>query len=200
VSSLFIGQLIPVGFSFSVLGSATCDGQLMAISQNQALFSLIGTFYGGDGQTTFGLPNLRGHDMVHQGQGPGLSQYSIGQVGGLESKPLDLNTSAHTHSATFAGTGTMSASGATPKASTQAPAAQSVLGHGIDLNAHGAAPAIYCPSGTATPIKLGGLNVAGTVTVTSTAGVLAPTPIPLVNPFTVINVLIMLEGIFPSRN
>jgi microcystin-dependent protein len=72
-----------------------------------------------------------------------------------------------------------------------------VLGHAIDLNNSGAAPAIYCPTGTATPIALGGLNVSGTVTVNSSG---SSTPLPLLNPYLVINVCIALQGIFPARN
>lgn len=80
----FIGEIGIYGFSFAPRGWATCDGQLLSISQFTALFSLLGTTYGGNGQTTFGLPNLRGRVPIHQGQGPGLSSYFIGQQGGVE--------------------------------------------------------------------------------------------------------------------
>ncbi len=81
----FLGQIQTFGFSFPPLGWAHCEGQLLAISQNDALFSLLGTIYGGDGRTTFGLPDLRGRVMVHKGTGPGLSNRSIGQKSGQES-------------------------------------------------------------------------------------------------------------------
>jgi len=87
----FIGQILLVGFNFAPQGWALCNGQLLSISQNAALFSLLGTFYGGDGISTFGLPDLRGRAPVHQGQGPGLSNYVIGEVTGAESVTLLSN-------------------------------------------------------------------------------------------------------------
>ena len=92
----FIGQIMMVGFNFPPRGWAFCDGQLLAINQNQALFSLLGTTYGGDGRTTFALPDMRSRSPMHMGTGPGLSNVRLGQKGGTE-----LNTEAnhnHTHS------------------------------------------------------------------------------------------------------
>jgi len=80
----FIGQIQPFGFNFAPRGWAKCDGQLIAISSNNALFSLLGTTYGGDGRTTFALPDLRGRVSIHHGSGPGLSSYRLGQKGGTE--------------------------------------------------------------------------------------------------------------------
>jgi microcystin-dependent protein len=94
----YIGQISMVGFNFPPKGWAFCDGQLMSIAQNTALFSLLGTTYGGDGKTTFGLPDLRGRVPVHQGQGPGLSPYVLGQQGGSETVTLNISTMpAHNH-------------------------------------------------------------------------------------------------------
>ena len=94
----FIGQIMPVGFGFAARGWATCDGQIMAISQNQALFSLLGTTFGGDGRSTFALPDLRGRVAVHVGNGPGLSNYSWGQKGGSETVTLNTNQMpSHNH-------------------------------------------------------------------------------------------------------
>jgi microcystin-dependent protein len=94
----FIGQIMMFAGNFAPLGWAFCDGSLLAISQNDALFALIGTTYGGDGQTTFGLPDLRGRVPIHQGQGPGLSNYVIGQQAGTESVSLTVGQiPAHTH-------------------------------------------------------------------------------------------------------
>lgn len=75
----FLGTIAMFGFNFVPRGWAFCNGQIMSIQQNTALFSLLGTTYGGNGTTTFGLPDLRGRVPVGQGQGPGLSNYSIGQ-------------------------------------------------------------------------------------------------------------------------
>jgi microcystin-dependent protein len=87
------------GFNFAPTGWAQCNGQLLPISQNTALFSLLGTFYGGDGKSTFALPDLQGSVPVHQGQGQGLSEYFIGQQGGSESVTLlESEMPAHSHS------------------------------------------------------------------------------------------------------
>ena len=86
MSEPFIGQIMPVGFNFAVRGFALCNGQLLPISQNEALFSLLGTIYGGDGRTTFGLPDLRGRVPMHFGNGPGLTNRVIGQKGGEEAR------------------------------------------------------------------------------------------------------------------
>ncbi len=83
-SDPFIGQVIMFAGNFAPRGWAFCDGQLLPINQNQALFSILGTTYGGDGRTTFGLPDLRGRVPLHEGSGPGLSSYRLGQKGGTE--------------------------------------------------------------------------------------------------------------------
>jgi microcystin-dependent protein len=80
----FVGEIRIFGFNFAPTGWAQCNNQLLPISQNTALFSLLGTFYGGNGQTTFALPGLEGSVPIHQGQGAGLSEYFIGQSGGSQ--------------------------------------------------------------------------------------------------------------------
>ncbi len=82
MSSPFLGEVRMWGCNFAPKGWAFCQGQLLSIQQNTALFSLFGTFYGGNGTSTFGLPNLQGRTPIHQGQGLGLSPYVIGEVGG----------------------------------------------------------------------------------------------------------------------
>ena len=84
----FIGQIQAFGFNFAPQGWAQCNGQLLSIAQNTALFSLLGTMYGGNGQTTFGLPDLRGRFPLHMGQGPGLPFYTQGEIGGTPSITL----------------------------------------------------------------------------------------------------------------
>lgn len=94
----FIGQIQAFGFNFAPQGWAKCDGQLLPISSNTALFSLLGTTYGGDGRTTFGLPDLRGRSIVHAGNGPGLSNINLGQKSGEEQVTLSINNMlAHNH-------------------------------------------------------------------------------------------------------
>lgn len=96
--SAFIGEIRMFGGSFEPVGWAFCNGQLLAISENETLFNLIGTTYGGDGQNTFALPNLQGRIPLHMGQGPGLSSHSIGEQGGTETVTLTVNQApAHTH-------------------------------------------------------------------------------------------------------
>jgi microcystin-dependent protein len=80
----FLGELALVPYTFAPKGWAFCNGQLLPINQNQALFALLGTTYGGDGKVTFALPDLRGRVPISSGQGPGLENYSLGQTGGAE--------------------------------------------------------------------------------------------------------------------
>ena len=96
-SEPFIGQIMMFGDNFAPRGWALCNGQLLSISSNTALFSILGTTYGGDGRTTFGLPDLRGRVAMHPGSGPGLTPRSLGQSGGSEGGPGTLPQ--HTHAA-----------------------------------------------------------------------------------------------------
>jgi microcystin-dependent protein len=91
MSEPYLGQLMCVGFSFNNRGWLNCDGQLLPIAQYQALFSLFGTMYGGDGRTTFGLPGLQGRVPIHTGQGPGLPNYQQGTSGGAPTVVLNTN-------------------------------------------------------------------------------------------------------------
>jgi len=94
----FVAEIRIVGFNFAPKGWAFCNGQLMPISQNTALFALIGTFYGGDGKSTFGLPDLQGSAPMHQGQGPALTSRVIGESGGEQSVTLiQSELPAHVH-------------------------------------------------------------------------------------------------------
>ena len=96
----YLGQIQMFGFNFAPRGWAFCDGQLLPIAQNTALFSLLGTIYGGDGRTTFGLPDLRGRVPVHLGQGPGLANFTIGQKGGFATTTLSVQQMPlHAHAA-----------------------------------------------------------------------------------------------------
>jgi microcystin-dependent protein len=100
MSTPYIGEIRMFGFGSrgAPNGWQACDGSLLAISENDALFALIGTIYGGDGQVTFGVPDLRGRLPIHQGTGPGLSTYSIGQKAGTETVTvLQTQMPAHTH-------------------------------------------------------------------------------------------------------
>ncbi|SDT96953.1 phage tail protein [Halopseudomonas salegens] len=98
MSEPFVGEIRMFAGNFAPRGWAFCDGQLLAVSQNDALFSLLGTIYGGDGRTTFGLPDLRSRIPVHAGHGPGLSERRLGSKGGAEHVTLTVNQMpSHTH-------------------------------------------------------------------------------------------------------
>ncbi|MBD3730129.1 MAG: tail fiber protein [Sphingomonadales bacterium] len=175
----FIGQIIQGGWNFAPKGFSTCDGQLLAISQNTALFSLLGTSFGGNGQTTFGLPDLRGRSMVHWGTGPGLSPMSIGQSGGNETTTL---SSANLPPITLHVSST--------KSTLQLAPAGGVIGRSVDLDtAVNANPAIYCPAGTTTDVTIAGIAGGG-----------VSAPFGNRSPFQAVTHVIALQGIFPSRN
>ena len=98
MSEPFIAEIRIVGFNFAPRGWAFCDGQILPIAQNTALFSIIGTTYGGDGRATVGLPNLQGRVPIHAGRGPGLTSRSVGQIGGKNTVTLnESHIPSHTH-------------------------------------------------------------------------------------------------------
>ncbi|MEQ8305222.1 MAG: tail fiber protein [Hoeflea sp.] len=102
MSEPFVGEIRMFAGNFAPRGWAFCDGQLLAVSQNDALFSLLGTIYGGDGRTTFGLPDMRGRLPIHAGHGPGLSERRLGAKGGAEHVTLTVNqlpSHSHTYNA-----------------------------------------------------------------------------------------------------
>ena len=120
MSTPFIGEIRMFGFGRTPNGWQGCDGSLLAIAEYDALFALIGTTYGGDGQTTFAVPDLRGRLPIHQGQGPGLSNYVIGQRAGTETVTvLSTQMPAHTHTLVA----TSGAAGSATPANTQLPGA-----------------------------------------------------------------------------
>jgi microcystin-dependent protein len=99
MSNAFLGQIMMFAGNYPPRATAFCNGQLLPINQNQALFSLLGTTYGGNGQTTFALPNLQSQLPIHQGQGAGLSAYTLGQTAGSSAVTINPNTMpAHNHS------------------------------------------------------------------------------------------------------
>ncbi len=179
MSEPFIGEIIMFAGNFNPRGWAFCQGQLLSIAQNTALFAILGTTYGGNGQTTFALPDLRGRVPVGQGQGPGLSPYSLGQQAGTETVTL-LTTQmpAHNHLVN-ANEGNGSA---------QTPGAGFPSG-GIVPTSGNAAVNNYRNSTDGTTMA---------PTVIGNAG--GSQPHPNIQPYLCINFIIALEGIFPSRN
>ena len=158
---------------------AYCNGQLLNISTNTALFSILGTTYGGNGTVTFGLPDMRSRVAVGTGQGPGLSNYVLGQLSGIETNTLLVsNLPSHTH--VIGGSAKMLTT--TAGADTPAPAGNYFANDGSPK---------YRTSGS------------GTMKPATVALALAPsggTPVPNIMPYTGISYIICLSGIFPSRN
>jgi microcystin-dependent protein len=223
----FLGTIMPVAFNYPPRGWAFCNGQLMSISQNSALFALLGTMYGGDGVTTFALPDLRGRVIAgSQGNGPGLQAISQGQIGGTNTVTVTAsgsavvnltaaNLPAHTHAAT-ATAGTLAAT-TTVEASTATTGAVTTPAAGYSLGTSPAggptSAAIYSPPAAVSgPVALGGvattLSGGPAVTVEANTGGGQPLAAPVqtqaqasvMQPFTGINYVICVEGIFPPRD
>lgn len=173
-----IGEIRMFAGNFAPRAWAFCDGSLLSIAQNTACFSILGTTYGGNGQTTFALPDLRGRLPVGAGQGPGLSNYSLGQVSGVESVTLTVqNIPPHAH-AMFA--------------SSDPPVQNTAQGASLASNSRATNPPmanIYA-AGQTNQVPMG-----------ATTGVVGGgSPVSIVQPILGLNYIICLEGIFPSRN
>ena len=171
---IFAGNFAPRGYAF-------CQGQILSIAQNTALFSLLGTTYGGNGQTTFALPDLRGRLPIGTGQGPGLDNVDLGQIAGVQNVTLTVNNMPmHTHSATVA---INAAADSRPSLDSPAGGVPDSTG----TNMFGAAP--------------DGRTVMNAGMATAQIGAVGGSqPVDIRNPFLGLNFIIALEGIFPSRN
>ncbi len=157
------------GGNFAPRNWALCDGQLLPISQNQALFSILGTTYGGDGRTTFALPDLRSRVAVHEGQGPGLSNRSLGQKNGTETSTMSVNQMpSHNHNIKAKEEGNTD----DPNGSFIAGSGQLTFGSSSDVNLN-----------QGTVENKGGNQAQNNM-----------------KPYTVVNYIIALVGVFPSRN
>ena len=169
----FVAEIRIVPFNFAPKGWAFCDGQLMPLSQNTALFSLLGTTYGGDGKSTFALPDLEGRAAMHPGQGPGLSLRDLGEMGGSESVTLLVSEMpAHSHVA----------NGLNILSTTTTPTSGTALGRSANGNAYGS-------------------NSAGLQTFAPEALPPAGGSLPHNNlqPYLTLNYVIALQGVFPAR-
>jgi microcystin-dependent protein len=176
MSSPFVAEIRVVGFNFPPTGWAQCNGQLMPLSQNTALFSLLGTVYGGDGKATFALPNIQGAAVVGAGQGPGLTEYWPGTEGGSTTVTLqDVEMPAHNH--------TVQAS--PDPAEVTAPGPNRVIARSKPGNAYVAGagnPPVTQIASQALPPAGGGL------------------PHNNMQPALVLNFVIALQGVFPPRS
>ena len=173
MSEPFIGQITIFGGTFAPRNWALCDGQLLSIAQNTALFSILGTTYGGDGRTTFGLPNLQGRLPMHPGSGPGLSNRRLGQIGGTEKVTLTAQqVGGHTHTVRVS-----------PSPGEGPDPAGNALGRSVGALVYRSPAAGLVPMAT---------DAVGT-----TGGGQAHDES---QPFLVLNFIIALAGLFPSRN
>jgi len=169
----YLAQILMFGGNFAPRNWVFCDGQLLAISQNTALFSLLGTTYGGDGRTTFGIPEMRGRVPMHKGSGPGLTPRSLGQSGGVENVTLTANQMPnHSHPTAV-------------EVNNQDGEEANVAGQFISNH-----PGAFNENGI-TGQTLGGVSSA------SAGGSQSHTN---VQPFKCVNFVICVSGIFPSRN
>jgi microcystin-dependent protein len=173
MSSPYVAEIRLFGFTFAPNGWAFCNGQLLSISNFQALFTLLGTTYGGDGQSTFALPDLRGRVPIHQGQGSGLSTRVIGQLGGVENVTLTVNQMpSHNHLVN-----------ATSDAATVNGPGTRYLGH-----VAAGAPPIYATTSSNT-MDPSMISIAG-----------ANQPHTNLQPYLAVSFCISLFGIYPSQN
>lgn len=174
MSDQFVAEIRMFPFNFPPTGWAFCDGQILPLSQNTALFSLLGTVYGGDGKSTFGLPDLQGSAPMQPGQGQGLSLRDLGEIGGTESITLlESEMPTHTH--------TLMANALDP-ADLNTPNPSRVLALSQGVAAYQPAP------GNSQPLGFQGLPPAG-----------GGLPHNNMQPYLTLNFCIALQGIFPQR-
>jgi microcystin-dependent protein len=190
------------GGNFAPRGWQLCNGQILPIAQNQALFAILGTNFGGNGTTTFGLPNLQGRVPMHWGAGAGLTVRTLGESAGTENTSVLINNMpSHTHLATFtpSGGGGAAQVNVTATVGNLPNAAGNMLGQS-PATGPTQAP-IYAPPTSPVSGQLAGVSGGGggggTVAVALTGG---SQPISIVQPFQAVSFIIALVGIFPSRN
>ncbi|MGR8935954.1 MAG: phage tail protein [Gammaproteobacteria bacterium] len=172
MSEPFLAEIRMVGFNFAPRGWAFCDGQILPINQNQSLYSLLGTTYGGDGRTSFALPDLRGRTPIHMGRSNGGEYHSLGQKSGEETHTLSVNEMPrHTH--VLNATDTVAAQSDDPTNNLIAASSQTAYG------------AVSIPAGMASG------------SVANTGGGQAHDNM---QPYLAVNFCIALQGLFPSRN
>jgi len=178
MSEPFLGEIRMFGGNFAPTGWALCNGQLLSIAQNTALFSILGTTYGGNGQTTFGLPNLQGRFAMHWGNGAGLSPRTLGEMSGTENVTmLSTQMPSHTHTVNA-----RSDDGNTDTP-TGAVWARAVDGSSNGVSAYSSG---LPPNATMAPTAI---NASG-----------GNQPLPVMNPYLCVTFIIALQGIFPSRS
>lgn len=185
----YIGSVDYVAFNFAPRGSLSCDGQLLSISQYTTLYSLLGTTYGGDGRTSFALPDMRGRVPIHTGTGPGLSTYHMGPGGGVERATLTVNNMpVHSHASTATSTSVLK--GVTAAGDSLPPAGKSIARSPVgDKNFSASAPSADMHTGSVTTT---------TTIVPKTAG--GGQAFSIMQPYTVLRCIVATEGTYPPRS
>lgn len=206
MSDQFMGEIRMVGFGFAPSGWFTCQGQLLSINQYTALFALLGTTFGGNGVSTFQLPDLQGRSPLGQGSGLGLPTYVWGEEGGTPTTTLALSQlPLHTHSATFAGTSGGSAPVTATVNCSPSPGGSPKPDGNYRAGQAGTNEKLYVPPAEAgNPAAIAGVTggsvaipaAAGTVTLQNTGG---SQPVSIEPPFLCLYFIIAWQGIFPSR-
>lgn len=184
MSEPFLAQIIMFGGNFAPRGWALCDGQILAINSNQSLFSLLGTTYGGDGRTSFGLPRMRGRAVIGDcgGTGPGLTRRTLGQIGGVEENTLSTaNLAPHSHTVQTA-LRAIDDNGSTEEANGNTLANSAVATANLYSNA-----------------AVDETMAAGAAT-TTVGNMGSAIPVNNMMPYLAVNYIIALQGLFPSRN
>jgi microcystin-dependent protein len=215
MSDQYVGEIRAVCFNFAPINWAECTGTTMNVQQNAALFALIGTFFGGNGQTTFQLPDLQGRMAMGQGVGAGLSPRNIGNNGGTENSTITLsNLPAHTHTAqNGAANLTAALGGASATGNITIPASNATAGGFAAPNSNryvggsttatlyqGSSNTTLAPFATTLPVTG---SVSASIAANAIPITVNPTgtglPFPNLPPFLVINYIIALQGLFPQR-
>ncbi len=192
----YLGTIQPFGFNFAPRGWALCDGQLLPISAHTALFSLFGTTYGGDGRTTFMLPDLRGRSIVKVGAGPGLSPIRWGERGGSEYQYMTiLEMPTHNHAMFDGSTNVVTATQITTASNDSTNEPDS--GNNV-FNAGGAAPSIYSEPPINTD-HVGGIT-STSMLLGNTSNTGSTQSFNIRNPFLGVYMCVAMEGVYPSRS
>jgi microcystin-dependent protein len=222
----FLASIILFGGNFAPRSWTYCQGQVLSITQNTALYALLGNTYGGDGRSTFGIPDLRGRVPLGTGRGNGLTEFQLGRQAGRDSVVLATdNLAPHNHIATFTGTGGGGSAGTTDvqvtvnvPVSTQlgesaAPTANCYLAETVAGPSPRDLPEKIYRSSTAgigaNPVNLGGVTATATVTGGSSGGITGGTvtventggniPVSIMQPILAMNYILCVDGVFPSR-
>nr|WP_315239563.1 tail fiber protein [uncultured Albidiferax sp.] len=172
-AELYLGEILCGGWNFAPRGTAVAAGQLLSIAQNTALFSLLGTQYGGDGRTTFALPDLRGRKLVNAGQAPGLSTYDQGAAGGVEALSLQANhMPGHSHL---------------------------VVPRGSSADASQMLPVGNVPANKLRTLVFADATAGAAMASASTDSMGQGQPVPTLQPYLTVTCVIATQGVFPPR-